>query len=83
VGKREEAEGKGGGGGKRGEMTQTLYAHMNKTNKKKINEKLNYFISKKKYSSESYLANPVFILYVIPTTNLNFQEMSFYKANIR
>jgi hypothetical protein len=35
VGKREEAEGKGGGGGKRGEMTQTLYAHMNKTNKKK------------------------------------------------
>jgi hypothetical protein len=26
--------GKGGGGGKRGEMTQALYAHMNKRNLK-------------------------------------------------
>jgi hypothetical protein len=26
--------GKGGGGGKRGEMTQTLYAHTNKIKKK-------------------------------------------------
>jgi hypothetical protein len=32
---REEEEGKGGGGGKGGAMTQSLYAHMNKGNKKK------------------------------------------------
>jgi hypothetical protein len=34
----EGAEGKGGGGGKGREMTQTLYAHMNKIyeNKKKL-----------------------------------------------
>jgi hypothetical protein len=28
-------EGKGGGGGKGGEMTQTMYAHMNERNFKK------------------------------------------------
>jgi hypothetical protein len=31
---KEGAEKKGGIGGKRGEMTQTMYAHMNKRNKK-------------------------------------------------
>jgi hypothetical protein len=31
----------GGGGGKRGEMTQTLYAHMNKIKLKKIKNKKN------------------------------------------
>jgi hypothetical protein len=34
VGERERVEGKGGCAGKGGEMTQTLYAHMNKRNKK-------------------------------------------------
>jgi hypothetical protein len=29
----------GGGGGKEGEMTQTLYAHMNKRNKKKLKKR--------------------------------------------
>jgi hypothetical protein len=31
--------GEGGGGGQRGEMAQTMYAHMNKSIKKKINKK--------------------------------------------
>jgi hypothetical protein len=32
-GEKEGAEGKGGGSGKEGEMTQTLYAHMTKRKK--------------------------------------------------
>jgi hypothetical protein len=38
-GEREEVWGKGGGGGKGGEMTQTLYAYMNKRNKIKQRKK--------------------------------------------
>jgi hypothetical protein len=34
VGERKSVGGKGQGGGKGGEMTQTLYAHMNERNKK-------------------------------------------------
>jgi hypothetical protein len=35
--------GKGGGGGKGGEMTQALYAHMNKIKIKKKRDQLEYF----------------------------------------
>jgi hypothetical protein len=36
--------GKGGGGSKGGEMTQTLYAHMNKRKKKNLPAELSCYI---------------------------------------
>jgi hypothetical protein len=42
------AGGKGGGGGRGGEMTQTLYAHMNKKIKKEYYIKKCYLILMKK-----------------------------------
>jgi hypothetical protein len=49
---------KGGGGGRGGEMTQALYAHMNnKTVKKKINKAYNNIIPNKTINTKYYKAN--------------------------
>jgi hypothetical protein len=46
---------KGGGGGKGGVMTQSLYAHMNKGNKKEKKKMLHTNIKGKQITSFSFL----------------------------